>query len=211
MKRGPLVTLVVVAVLGLVLLAVNMAKDTEPAVPAAATTPTTAPATTQTAPSATPPAVPARPTGAPFPATADYVGTIPIASGTITLSIAVAADKAVAYACDGTNIESWLSGTAVDGTVKLQGRNDSRLEGRFDGATVRGTLWIGARTWDFTTAPAAPPAGLYLYTEGAVRDSWIVDQTGSVTGVRRGADGATSPAPALNPGAKKVGGGDGGF
>mgnify|MGYP002653274539 CR=1 FL=1 len=44
-----------------------------------------------------PPRSSARPaaTGAPFPATADYVGTIPIASGTITLSIAVAADKAV--------------------------------------------------------------------------------------------------------------------
>ncbi|MDT5264782.1 MAG: hypothetical protein QOI90_1408, partial [Mycobacterium sp.] len=50
---------------------------------------------------------------------------------------------------------------------------------------------------DFTTAPAEPPAGLYVSENNGVRNSWIVDGNGAVTGVQRQADGSTAPAPAL--------------
>ena len=41
----------------------------------------------------------------------------------------VQGDRAVAYACDGNTIETWLQGTAKDGTVALTGKNDAKLDG----------------------------------------------------------------------------------
>jgi hypothetical protein len=62
---------------------------------------------------------------------------------------------------------------------------------------MAGTLTIGATSWDFTAAPVEPPAGLYVYEDDGVRNSWIVDSGGAVTGVERRADGSTGPATAL--------------
>ncbi len=195
--RGPLVTLGAVAALGVGIWLVNVSKEeATPAQPTAqATTTTAAPA----APAPQQPAPPPAPAPAAFPAKADYVGKIPIATGVITLEITVEGDKAIAYACDGNSIESWLRGPAVNGTVSLANKDKtSRLEGRLEGASIVGTLWIGEKKWDFTAAPAEPPAGLYVYEEGGTRSSWIVDSTGAVTGVLRRVDGSTVPAPALN-------------
>ncbi|WP_054812267.1 hypothetical protein [Nocardia arizonensis] len=216
MKRlGPWLTLAAVAVLGLALLVVNISEETEPAA-----APTTA-ASTTAAPGAT--AAPVTPTDtAPtgFPAKADYVGTIARRSGgALTLEITIDGDKAVAYACDGGAVETWLQGTAANGTLRLTGKNGAELDGAPAGGGVRGTLAAGDGRWEFTAAPVAPPAGLYVYTDNGVRQSWIVDSSGRVTGVQRAADGTTSPAPLLAPDATatvggkkvtatKVGGGD---
>jgi hypothetical protein len=192
--RGPLVTLGAVAALGIGILFVNMSQESSPApVDKPAATSTVAPPPEPKPPAPTPPPRPA------FPAKADYVGKVPIANGTITLEITVEGDKAIAYACDGNSIESWMRGPAVNGTVSLANKDKtSRLEGRLEGTSVVGTLWIGEKKWDFTAATAEPPAGLYVYTEGGARSSWIVDSTGAVTGVLRRVDGSTVPAPALN-------------
>jgi hypothetical protein len=187
--RGPLVTLGAVAVLGVGILLVNMSKEEPEPVPSAAQATTT---TTAAAPAPATPQAPA------FPAKADYVGKIPIANGVITLDIAVEGGKAIAYACDGNAIESWLRGPAVNGVVSLANKDKtSRLEGRLEGTSVVGTLWIGEKTWDFTAEPVQEPAGLYVYEEGGVRSSWIVDSAGGVTGVLRLDDGSTVPAPGL--------------
>lgn len=133
-----------------------------------------------------------------FPAKADYVGKIPIASGVITLDITVEGDKAIAYACDGNSIESWLRWPAVNGTVSLANKDKtSRLEGRLEGTAIVGTLWIGEKKWDFTAPAAQAPAGLYVYEEGGVRSSWIVDSSGAGTGVLRLGVGSTVSAPGL--------------
>jgi len=195
MKRlGPWLTLAAVAVLGLVLLVNNMSKDTEPSTAKTNTVATTTVPTTQAPPTTTTPAA------VPFPAKADYVGKIPLASGgTITLEITVAGDKAIAYACDGKSIESWLRGSATNGSLQLTGKDDAKLTGTFDGGTVQGTLWIGGKQWNYTAAPVQPPAGLYIYSEAGTRQSWIVDTNGGVTGVQRNPDGSTAPAGALAP------------
>jgi len=196
--RGPLVTLGAVAVLGIGILLVNISQE-DPAPsgkPAAqaTTTAATTPATAAPAPT-TPPAPPP----AAFPAKADYVGKIPSANGTITLDISVAGDKALAYACDGNTIESWLRGSAVNGAVSLASKDKaSRLEGRLEGTAVVGTLWIGDKKWDVKADPAQQPAGLYIYENAGVRNSWIVDGNGGVTGVQRRPDGSTAPAPGLS-------------
>ena len=194
--RGPLITLAAVAAVGVGILTVNISQE-ESVVPG---TPVAVP-TTITTTAAAPPA-PA------FPAKADYVGKIPTANGSITLDIAVEGDKAVAYACDGTSIESWMRGSAVNGTVSLASKDGTgRLEGRLDGTAVVGTLWIGQKKWDFRAETAQSPAGLYVYEQGGVRSSWIIDSSGKATGVLRQDDGSTVPAPGLeNDGSAVIGG-----
>jgi hypothetical protein len=158
---------------------------------------TVAASTTTAAPALPPP--PSTPPPVAFPAKANYIGKIPTAAGVITLDITVDGPKAIAYACDGNTVEVWLRGSATGGALSLASKDGTnRLEGRLKGATVVGTLWIGEKKWDFTTAPAEPPAGLYVYEDGGVRNSWIVDRDGAVTGVQRQADGSTAPAPALS-------------
>ncbi|MEU0506856.1 hypothetical protein [Nocardia sp. NPDC005998] len=200
MKRlGPWLTLAAVAVLGLIVLVINMSKDTEPSTAKTNTAATTTAPTTQAPPSTTTPAA------APFPAKADYVGKIPLASGgTVTLEITVAGDKAIAYACDGKAIESWLRGSTTNGSLQLTGKDDATLTGTFDGKSVQGTLWIGGKQWNYTANPVQPPAGLYIYSEAGTRQSWIVDANGGVTGVQRNPDGSTAPAVTLAPDATAV-------
>ena len=193
--RGPLVTLAAVAALGAGILLVNISQEPDkapPGYPAAQST-TTAPTTAAPVPPApsTPPPE--------FPAKADYVGKIPTANGTITLEITVDGQKAIAYACDGNTIESWLRGNATNGAVSLASKDKSgRLEGRLQGTAVVGTLWIGEKQWDFSASAAQPPAGLYVYDQAGTRSSWIIDQNGGVTGVQRQPDGTTTPAPGLS-------------
>ena len=192
--RGPLATLGAVAVLGVGILLVNMSKeDSAPSgKPAAQSTTTVAPTTAAAPPAPNTPPPPA------FPAQADYVGKIPTANGTITLEITVQGDKAVAYACDGNTVESWLRGSAVNGALSLANKDKtSRLEGHIEGNSVVGTLWIGEKKWDFNAPAAQPPSGLYVYENAGVRNSWIVDPNGGVTGVQRREDGSTAPAPQL--------------
>jgi hypothetical protein len=193
--RGPLVTLGAVAVLGIGIWFVNVSKEdtAEPQPPPVAQTTTT---TAAPAPQPPPPPTPAR---AAFPAKADYVGKIPTATGTITLDISVEGDKATAYACDGNSVEVWLRGNAVYGAVSLASKDKaSRLEGRIEGSAVVGTLWIGEKKWDFKADPVQPPAGLYVYEDAGVRNSWIIDTDGGVTGVQRRPDGSTVRAPGLS-------------
>ncbi|MDT5209158.1 MAG: hypothetical protein QOF67_1573 [Mycobacterium sp.] len=193
--RGPFVTLAAVAALGVGILLVNMSKE-ESAPPA---NPYRQPTTTAVAAIPSAPTPPPAPPAAAFPAKADYVGKIPISSGTITLDIAIDGNKAVAYACDGKSIESWLRGSATNGALSLANKDKtSRLEGHLDGNAVVGTLWIGEKKWDFKADPAQPPAGLYVYDNAGVRNSWIIDGDGGVTGLQRRPDGSTAPAPGLS-------------
>lgn len=200
-RRGPLLTLAAAAVLGLALLGVNMSEE-EPAAassPAASVVPTT---------TAAPAAAPAP--GAPFPAKADYVGTVARSAGPpLTLAITVEDGAVTAYACDGAAVETWLQGRVAGDVARLTGRDGARLEGRAGGGAVRGTLWIGGASWEFTAPAVTGAAGLYAATGDGVRQSWIVDGAGEVTGVRRGADGATAPAGPLPATATRIGGGDG--
>jgi hypothetical protein len=190
--RGPLVTLAAAAALGGGLWFINVSQetaDTPPAKPVAQSTVVAAPV---------PPPPPSTPPQVQFPAKATYVGKIPTKTGVITLDITVNGSKAVAYACDGNSVEVWLNGPASNGTVSLASKDKaSRLEGKLQGNTIVGKLWIGDRKWDFTTAAAQSPAGLYVYEGNGVRNSWIVDPSGGVTGVQRRADGSTAPAPVL--------------
>lgn len=193
-RLGPLLTLAAVAALGVGIWLVNVSQETtsEPNAPVAQSTTTAPPPTAATTTATAAPVSPA------FPANANYVGKIQAPTGAITLELTVAGDRAIAYACDGNSVEVWLRGSATDGVLTLENRTGtSSLSGRLQDGTVVGTLTLDGTPLDFTAAPVEPPAGLYVYEGDGVRNSWIVDADGNVTGVQRGADGATGPAAAL--------------
>ncbi|SUD47680.1 Uncharacterised protein [Nocardia otitidiscaviarum] len=209
MKRaGPVLTLLAVAAVGGGMLLTNIVtgggSDSAPADNAGpantVTVPTTAiPATTTPTASATP-----------FPAQADYVTTIATEGRPLTLSVTVSGDRSVAYVCDGASVESWLRGDAAAGRTELSGK-ESRIEAALLDGALTGLLTMGERSWEFTAPAVRDPAGIYIDRGAGARDSWVVAPDGSVTGVRRNADGTTSPAPGLAPDARKVTGDDDDF
>jgi hypothetical protein len=142
-SKGPLVTLASVAVLGGGLWAVNVHRTPDQQAPRPA-------AVVIAAPSPVPPAPPA---ADPFPATANFAGKIPTATGTITLEITVTGTEAVAYACDGKAIEAWLRGSARAGALTLTSKGaTSTLTGEHHGTAVTGSLRIGEKSWYFTAS-----------------------------------------------------------
>ncbi|MFI7674586.1 hypothetical protein [Actinophytocola sp. NPDC049390] len=225
-QRGPLVTAAVV-VAGLVgLMAANASGGLVTAGDApppgqenVAATGTDAPATTTTTPApppttAEPPPPPASTTTteeAPppkprFPAEVVYAGRA--ADSNLAIAVAVKGDEAAAYLCDGARVESWLRGTAVDGTVNLESKDGTTtLTGELIDGNLNGTVSIAGRERQFSLAVAKAPAGLYRGEGGTTTLGWILLPDGTQVGIARTASGA-APAPALDPakGAVTVGG-----
>jgi hypothetical protein len=162
--------------------------------PASSPSTTPSPATT---PSPSPSSVPP---DSGFPPEVGYVGEN--GDGTISVAIAIKGTTAVAYLCDGSNIEAWLRGTAIGGKLTLTGEHSSKLSAVRNGSAISGTLTTAVGTWNFTAQIATGPAGLYRATASLKgvqqRLSWIVKQNGKQTGVLSKADGETEAAPVLN-------------
>jgi hypothetical protein len=202
-NRGPLFTLLAVAVLFFVLLGINVSKRVEPArqaaspptvvVPTATTTTTAAGSATTTSATAA------------FPAEASYVGRT--TKGDASIAITVKGGKAVAYLCDGRKTEAWLQGTATNGVLSLQGRGGAQLTGEVAGERVSGTVSTGGAEWSFTASSARAPAGLYRANAAVSgvpsKIGWIVQPDGSEVGILN-RNGAVEPAPPLGPGVSTV-------
>ena len=148
--KGPILTLVATAVLGIGVFSANLAQD-GPRPHHNRRRPRCGSSTVKPTPPPTPVA-PAAPAPAPFPAKAAFHANIPTRTGTLTLDIKVNATKATAYACDNQGIEEWLSGTAVDGVVSMSSSDGtSRLDGRHQANdTIEGNLSIGNKQWNYT-------------------------------------------------------------
>lgn len=88
-----------------------------------------------------------------FPAQAEYVAEIPVQGRVLNVEITVDGQNAKAYACDNAGIETWLSGPAVDGAVRLTDTTGAnRLNGQLRNGSIVGTLWVGERSWEFEAA-----------------------------------------------------------
>ena len=197
--RGPLITLGSVVVLAVALLWVNAL--------AGPTTPTSssslgAPASTgPSSPSPAPPAEAApSPTAEPAAVQAVYSGKT--GGGEATVAVAVNGDRAAAYLCDGTRIETWLQGSVTGDQVVLTGRDTAALIGTVSGATLSGTVVTSTgQAWLFSADEARPPAGIYearTTIDGlATRIGWVVLPDGTQVGIQN-VDGERSPAPALD-------------
>jgi hypothetical protein len=217
-SRGPIVTLLVIVVLAAVLLVVNLSKGS-PADTAAPATPAPASGAAAPAPApggaapeaAAPPAPGAQPAapGAaaePFPAQAKYTGHTDGSKAAI--AVTVRGGKVSAYLCDGKSVEGWYQGTAAGGSVQAKGRGANTLTGSLSGGTLSGTVSAGGKSWSYTAAASAAPAGLYRSKTPSATVGWIKDSNGQVTGLAN-EGGTVRPAPPLDTGtATAVEGGD---
>jgi hypothetical protein len=221
--RGPILTLLAVVVLAGILLAINLTKSpagdptAQPAAQPAAAPAVPGPAPAAPAPGAAPPAAPgAAPPAAPgaappaatesFPGQAKYTGYTD--GNHAALAVTVRNNKVSAYLCDGKAIEGWYQGSSSGGTLGAKGRGTNELTGSLSGGKLSGTVSAAGKSWTYTAAPAAAPAGLYRSKTASGTTGWVKDSTGQVTGLtNRG--GVSAPAPPLDPAtAQSVEGGD---
>jgi serine/threonine-protein kinase len=154
--------------------------------------------------SAAPPPSPAEaapsPTAEPAAAQAVYAGRT--GGREATVAVAVNGDRAAAYLCDGSSVESWLQGSVTGDQVVLTGRDTAALIGTVSGATLSGTVVTSTgQAWLFSADEARPPAGIYearTTIDGlATRIGWVVLPDGTQVGIQN-VDGDRSPAPALD-------------
>lgn len=126
--------------------------------------------------------------------------------GAASLAVVVDGSEAVAYFCDGADIESWLSGSAADERLTLSG-DTSALRGSFDGRRADGSIRVEGRPFGFSLRQVDPPKGLFRVADtidGAeVSGGWIVLPGGRQVGVVT-VDGRSRPAPRLDPSTGRV-------
>ena len=211
MKRNtPLITLLTGAALGIVLLVASMlaTPSKAPAGYAGAATPAPASAATVASSSAA-----ASPTAAASSSSAtasanaqfraDYAGRV---KGGIHASVAISihGTQAVAYACNGSSVEAWLSGTASGGRLALTGKNGAVLTGNYDSRRAFGNVSADGITYAFSVYTVKKPSGLYRATadvRGAkIKAGWIVLPDGTEVGsLESNADSAAPSATAAPP------------
>jgi hypothetical protein len=210
--RSPLVTLAGLVVAFAIFFGVNLANSaphqaTGPGYSSASPSPSSldqssgtpsSPATQPASPSASPSETgSAEPEGDQFPDKVVYAGRTD--DDSVAIAVAVLGDRAAAYVCDGSNVESWMRGTARDGELDLRAKNGDTLEAKLDGSTIEGKIELGDEKLDFTIDEAKRPAGLYRARGSAYTIGWIVLPDGSQVGIETSDDGTSRAAPKLDP------------
>jgi hypothetical protein len=208
--RGPFITLFVVALLGGILLLVNLARTPTDSNQAAASNVASAAAPVQApdgkAPAEAPKAAEPKAAAVPFPARAKYIGHTEANNSAI--AITVRDNKVSAYLCDGKVIEGWYKGGATDGKLNATGKGTNQLTGSLTDGKLSGTVSADGRSWSYAAAPVSAPAGLYRAKTPTSTTGWVKDSNGQVTGLTRDG-GAVKPAPPLDPNtAQAIEGGD---
>ncbi|MEU0414281.1 hypothetical protein ABZ307_41805 [Streptomyces griseorubiginosus] len=207
MKRsGPLLTLLAGLLLGLFMLSLNATTGEKPTSSYVRPSPSTkASPGTNASPSAAPKPTTASPSPSP--------SRTPVPEGVYTgrtdddsaaVAITVRDDKAIAYVCDGRNVESWLQGDVKDdGSLKLSGKGGASLDARVKGARqLSGKANVGSGGYPFTIDRTNKSSGLYRANStvaGAkIEGGWIVLPDGEQVGILK-RDGKPSPAPEIDP------------
>ena len=209
-RNTPLITLLTGAALGVILLIASMlstpsktpAGYTAGATPApassAATQPPPASATatpSPASPSATAPAV------VTAPDKADYAGRVQGDGASVAISIHNG--QAIAYVCNGSAIEAWYKGTAVNGVLIMTGKNNAHLSAIYDFGKATGDVLAHGTDYRFTIGIVHKPSGLYQATavvRGAtVKAGWIVLSNGSKVGSLESDANAAAPSATQAP------------
>ena len=213
-RNTPLLTLLTGAALGVVLLIASMLSTpskTPAGYNAAATPPPASSAATQPSPaspaSATPaPASPSQtaPAVVTAPVRADYAGRVQ--GGGASVAISIHDGQAIAYVCNGSAIEAWYKGTAVNGVLIMTGKNHSHFSAIYDFGKVTGDVLAHGTDYSFSVPVVTKPSGLYRATavvRGAtIKAGWIVLSDGTQVGSLEPASDSSAPsaneAPVLN-------------
>lgn len=202
MKRTPIITLLAGLGVAAVLLVMSSIAANRPAAVQEAP-----PAPVPSSPSEQSPSEsPAAPASAAPKVNATWAGAVD--GGGVSIAIAVHDGVAVAYLCDGKELEAWLQGTAVDGKLTLTGKNGAALTGTFGNGKATGTVNAAGRTWNFTaSAEQAKSGGLYrisqLVNNVRVVCGWIVFLDGRQVGICTPEGGPPETAPRLDTSANQ--------
>jgi hypothetical protein len=125
-------------------------------------------------------------------------------TGDASIAIAVRDGTAIAYACDGHRLESWLVGTVTAGKIAMTGKKDknAHVQGTIDADRAVGSGVVGGRKITFRVSRAKQPSGLYRIASrvqnAMIVGGWIVLADGSQVGVVT-TDGAPAITGALDP------------
>ena len=222
MKRNtPLITLLVGAALGVVLLVASMLATPSSAPPnySAAAASSAAPAESSasartesseapepaessaaaSAPAAAPSPAPTRTT----PTRADFTGRVGGGGGSV--AVAVHGDKAIAYVCNGSTVEGWMRGKVENGKLTLTGKNKTHLTASIHTGTVTGDVEAHGTDYSFSvptvSKSSSKSSGLYQATavvQGkTIKAGWIVlgdgTQIGSLETDESGENAVTAP------------------
>jgi hypothetical protein len=220
MKRNtPLITLLVGAALGVVLLVASMLTTPSSAQPnysaaaASSATPaesaTSVPTESSEAPEpAESSAAASAPAAAPSPARttptrADFTGRVGGGGGSV--AVAVHGDKAIAYVCNGSTVEGWMRGKVENGKLTLTGKNQTHLTASIHTGTVTGDVEAHGTDYSFSvptvSKSSSKSSGLYQATavvQGkTIKAGWIVlgdgTQIGSLETDESGENAVTAP------------------
>lgn len=75
------------------------------------------------------------------------------ADGASTVAVAVKDGQAVAYVCDGADLEVWLKGPADGGDLALEDKTGaSTMRGTADGGGVEGTVTVDGTNYDYSAS-----------------------------------------------------------
>lgn len=198
-RSGPLITLLVGLATGIIVITLSVnATNQDAGEGASAQTGTASPTPS---PTVSPPQVAPPETTAPAPEEPGVTYAGRVDGGGATVAIAVSGGQAVAYVCDGRQIEAWLQGPASAGTLALTGPDGASLGATYGNGVAAGSVAAGGKQWVFTAPVAPEPAGLYRATAmvaGArVVGGWIVLPDGTQVGVVT-TDGRPAAAPPLD-------------
>jgi hypothetical protein len=222
-RNTPLITLLTGAALGVVLLVASMlatpsgkpasysaaaaAATSAPATsaPASATSPAPpSPSPAAASPAAASPAAPSPTTVTTSPVKATYAGRVGGGGGSVAVSIH--GSQAIAYVCNGSTVEAWFKGTAVNGVLIMTGKNHSHFSAIYDFGKVTGDVLAHGTDYSFSVPVVRKPSGLYRATavvRGAtIKAGWIVlsdgTQVGSVEPSSTSPEPPATEAPALD-------------
>jgi hypothetical protein len=199
MKRNtPLITLLVGAALGVVLLVANMLATPSSAQPNYSAVAASSAAPAESSASSPAPAEspePAESSAAPSPAPtrttptrADFTGRVGGGGGSV--AVAVHGDKAVAYVCNGSTVEGWMRGKVENGKLTLTGKNKAHLTASIHTGTVTGDVEAHGTDYSFSVSTvsksSSKSSGLYQATavvQGkTIKAGWIVLGDGTQIG-----------------------------
>jgi hypothetical protein len=218
-RNTPLITLLVGAALGVVLLVATMlatpssaplnysaaaassAAPAESASPAESTAP--APAESSEAPEQSPAAAPSPAPTRTTPTRADFTGRVGGGGGSV--AVAVHGDKAIAYVCNGSTVEGWMRGKVDGDKLVLTGKNQTHLTASYHAGKVTGDVEAHGTDYSFSVPTASKStsksSGLYQATavvQGkTIKAGWIVlgdgTQIGSLETDESGENAVTAP------------------
>ena len=222
-RNTPLITLLVGAALGVVLLVATMlatpssaplnysAAAASSAAPAESATPAESseapgqssaePAESSaagSAPAAAPSPAPTRTT----PTRADFTGRV---GGGGSVAVAVHGDKAIAYVCNGSTVEGWMRGKVDGDKLVLTGKNQTHLTASYHAGKVTGDVEAHGTDYSFSvptvSKSSSKSSGLFQATARVqgktIKAGWIVlgdgTQIGSLETDESGENAVTAP------------------